>query len=86
MRRVLYGYNAGKPVEELALSQELKEHASQLQFDLQAYSFKAAPEQLREPRVVRLGLIQNKIVLPTTASYAAQKQVAAWSQSRVCLF
>jgi hypothetical protein len=75
VQRVLHGYNGGKPVEALPLSEELKEHASQQQFDLQAYSIKAAPEQLREPRVVRLGLIQNKIVLPTTAPYAAQKQV-----------
>ena len=40
----------------------------------QAYSFKAAPEQLRAPRVVKVGLIQNSIVLPTSDSYAAQRE------------
>jgi hypothetical protein len=77
VQRLLHGYNGGKPVEALALGEALRQHASQQQFDLQAYSIAAAPEQLREPRVVRLGLIQNKVVLPTTAPYAAQKQVGA---------
>ncbi|KAL0186835.1 hypothetical protein M9458_018505, partial [Cirrhinus mrigala] len=36
-------------------------------FDLKGYVFEASPEQLRQPRTVRVGLIQNKIVLPTDA-------------------
>ena len=38
-------------------------------------NFQAAAEQLRPPRVVRLGLIQNKAVLPTTEPYADQARV-----------
>jgi hypothetical protein len=45
------------------------------QYDMQAYAFSAAPEQLRAPRVVRVGLVQNSIVLPTTAPYVDQAQV-----------
>jgi len=40
---------------------------------LQAYKFSAAPEQLRAPRVVRVGLIQNSICAPTTAPFAEQR-------------
>jgi hypothetical protein len=32
-----------------------------------AFKFDAAPEQLRKPRVVKIGLIQNSIAAPTTA-------------------
>lgn len=42
---------------------------------LQAYRFDAAPEQLRPPRIVRIGLVQNSIKAPTTAPYAEQRQV-----------
>lgn len=39
---------------------------------VQAYRFSAAEEQLRRPRVTRVGLVQNAIVLPTTAPFADQ--------------
>lgn len=42
------------------------------EFDLKGYVFEATPEQLRPPRTVRLGLIQNKIVLPTDAPVLEQ--------------
>lgn len=41
----------------------------------QAYRFDAAPEQLRPPRIVRIGLVQNGIKAPTTALYAEQREV-----------
>lgn len=44
--------------------------------DLAGYVFEAAPEETRSPRVVRIGAIQNKIVLPTTASIVEQVQRA----------
>ena len=40
---------------------------------LQGFKFTAAQEQLRPPRVVRVGIIQNAIVLPTTVPYADQR-------------
>lgn len=43
-----------------------------MDFDLQGYVFEAAPEQLRIPKIVRVGLIQNKIVLSTDAPVLTQ--------------
>lgn len=42
-------------------------------FAVEGYSILAKPEQLRSPRIVRLGLVQNSIVLPTTASIEEQR-------------
>ena len=49
------------------------EAARNLNFDLQGYSFAAAKEQLRSSRKVRIALLQNKIVLPTTAPFVDQR-------------
>ena len=42
-------------------------------FELAGYRFSAAVEQERDPRIVRVGLVQNRIVLPTTAPVAEQR-------------
>ncbi|XP_074966634.1 beta-ureidopropionase isoform X3 [Phalacrocorax aristotelis] len=78
VKRILYGGEARKlnlPAAALSAAQERD-------FELQGYRFDAAPEQLRRPRIVRVGLIQNKIPLPTDTAVAAQpdtsrNQVAA---------
>jgi beta-ureidopropionase len=44
-------------------------------FDLRSALFRAAPEQLRPPRLLRIGLIQHGIVLPTDAPFAQQTKV-----------
>jgi beta-ureidopropionase len=75
VQRVLYGANQGQPVASLELSKQVQQAAAEQQFDLQAYQFKAAAEQLRPPRLVRIGLIQHGIVEPTTAPFAEQRQV-----------
>ncbi len=41
---------------------------------MQAYGIDAAPEQLRAKRLVRIGAIQNKIVLPTTEPVYRQRE------------
>lgn len=41
---------------------------------LQAFRFNADKELLRSPRVVRVGLIQNSIAVPTTSHFADQKK------------
>ena len=54
------------PSSALALAQEKD-------FEVTGYVFDGAlPEDTRAPRVVRVGCIQNKIVLPTTASVSEQ--------------
>jgi len=41
-------------------------------FELAGYKFDVKEEQLRRPRIVRIGAVQNKIVLPTSAPLANQ--------------
>jgi hypothetical protein len=57
---------------KLELSAEVIEKSNVLDFDLQAYSMDAAEEQTRAKRIVRIGAIQNKIVLPTDAPVIKQ--------------
>lgn len=73
VKRILYGWNQGAPVQPLPLPDDVTAAAKAGGFDLQGYVFKAAPEQLRKPRVVRIGIIQNGIVLPTDAPFREQK-------------
>lgn len=67
--RMLRGLNMGKPLEAM------KELEGGGKFDFQGYVFKAASEQSRPPRVVRIGLIQNSIVESTSAPFAVQRKV-----------
>ncbi|XP_009768970.1 beta-ureidopropionase isoform X1 [Nicotiana tabacum] len=72
--RILLGLNCGKKVEPIALPQPVKSLSSEHDFDLQAFSFSADRESLRGPRIVRVGLIQNSISLPTTAPFLDQRR------------
>lgn len=76
VRRVLYGCNNGKPIEPLALPAGTAAAAAASNFDLQGYAIAGAPEQLRPPNVVRIGLVQHQVVTPTTAPFAEQRQVS----------
>lgn len=71
--RMLLGLNGGKALESLLLPDIPKTLSYEHDFDLQAYSFLAEREPIREPRIVRVGLIQNSITLPTTASFLDQR-------------
>lgn len=68
VHRILYG----NPCNTLDLP-KVKEYSEQNDFDFQAYSIPANPEQTRPKRLVRIGAIQNKIVLPTNAPVAQQR-------------
>lgn len=74
VKRVLYGANQGKPVSAVSLDDALVSQAKTLNIDYKGYEITAASEQLRPPRLVRIAVIQNKIVLPTTAPFADQSQ------------
>lgn len=56
----------------LDLPKEALSAAAERDFELQGHKFEAAPEQLRQPCLVRVGLIQNKIPLATDAPVAEQ--------------
>ncbi|KAM8961155.1 beta-ureidopropionase [Pelodytes ibericus] len=59
--RLLYG----KELRNLDLSDDAVRSAAQGNFELKGYVLEAAVEQLRRPRIVRVGLIQNKIQIST---------------------
>lgn len=58
---------------KLGFPAEALRSADSNDFELAGYQFSAAPEQERDPRIVRIGLVQNKIVLPTSAPIAEQR-------------
>ncbi|GAB6028686.1 Beta-ureidopropionase [Chamberlinius hualienensis] len=62
VERIIYG----KRLPRLAISPVALKIAQEKDFEIKGYSFDAAPEEMRSPRLVRVGLLQNKIVLPTT--------------------
>lgn len=68
VKRILYG----KQTRNLDLPRKALEAAAERNFELKGYAFGAAEEQQRCPRVVRVGLVQNRIPLPTSAPVAEQ--------------
>ncbi|KAH9314866.1 hypothetical protein KI387_023493, partial [Taxus chinensis] len=72
--RLLFGVNCGKAVSPMPLPDSVLPMAKELSFDLKAYCFNAESEMMRSPRIVRVGLIQNSTVLPTTAPFLEQKK------------
>jgi hypothetical protein len=56
----------------LDLPREALKAASERNFELKGYAFGAAKEQQRCPQIVRVGLVQNRIPLPTSAPVAEQ--------------
>ncbi|XP_078729836.1 beta-ureidopropionase [Lampetra fluviatilis] len=66
--RILYGRQP-KPLDVPVAALRLAEVGG---FELRAFTIGAAPEQLRPPRLVRVGLMQNRIVEPTTAPVVQQ--------------
>lgn len=67
-KRILFG----NPVEKLAVVPAAAEQAAAKNFEVQAYKIPCPAEQTRSARIVRVGLIQNQIVLPTDAPVLAQ--------------
>uniref|UniRef100_W5MJE9 Beta-ureidopropionase n=1 Tax=Lepisosteus oculatus TaxID=7918 RepID=W5MJE9_LEPOC len=63
VRRRLFG----KELKKLEFPSDAIEAAKERDFELQGYVLEAALEQLRKPFIVRVGLVQNKIVHPTDA-------------------
>ncbi|XP_049871487.1 uncharacterized protein LOC126370583 [Pectinophora gossypiella] len=50
---------------ELKLKESTRKISNEKNFQVAAYSFSAANEEVRNPRVVKLGLVQHSVVLPT---------------------
>lgn len=58
----------------LEISDEAIQLAKQRNFELRGYKFPCPAEQTRMPRIVRVGVIQNKIVRSTTDPIEEQRQ------------
>ena len=69
VKRILYG----KELPIITLTQEAVSLAQDGDFQLSGYSFNAAKETSRSPQLVRVGLIQNKIIKPTTDAVKDQR-------------
>ncbi|CAL1280254.1 unnamed protein product [Larinioides sclopetarius] len=69
VKKVLYG----KELRTLELSEQTKSAALETNLDLKGFAFEAEPEDLRPPRIVRVGLVQNAIVAPTDAPVSKQR-------------
>ena len=50
----------------LEIPADARKLADEKNFEVKGYRFGAAPEQSRPPRTVRIALVQNAIVRPTT--------------------
>jgi len=82
--RVLHGYNQGKRVGTLPIDENVASTAAALDMDLKAYQFTAAEEEMREPRTVVMGLVQNSIDVPTTEPFKVQKQSLIDKIEKIC--
>lgn len=54
------------------MPEEAKKLADEQKFELKGYRFDTTKEQTRAPRIVRIAVVQNAIVKPTTAPVAEQ--------------
>jgi len=57
----------------ISVPKDAIESASSSSIQVLTHQFTAAPEQLRPPRKVRVGLFQNKLPLPTTTPVGEQR-------------
>jgi len=69
VNRLLYG----NYLSTLELPKEAEQFAADQDFEVQGYQFDAKSESFRQPNIVRVGAIQNKIVLPTNAPIVEQR-------------
>uniref|UniRef100_A0A1X7SZJ0 CN hydrolase domain-containing protein n=1 Tax=Amphimedon queenslandica TaxID=400682 RepID=A0A1X7SZJ0_AMPQE len=76
MKRILYG----APTPKIELPREAVEKAGAGNFELAAYKFPVSGEEESRPRrIVRIAVVQNEIVKPTTAPISEQK-TALWDR------
>ena len=57
---------------ELKLSPAAVSAANEQNFELKGFQFEAQDESLRAAQIVKVGIIQNKIVLPTSSPIIKQ--------------
>ncbi|PAA86849.1 hypothetical protein BOX15_Mlig034572g3 [Macrostomum lignano] len=73
VHRGLYGFDIQDPSHYLKFDPKAKDLADKLKLEVKSFRFPALAEELRKPRIVRIGAIQNSIVEPTDAPIRAQR-------------
>nr|XP_014099409.1 beta-ureidopropionase [Bactrocera oleae] len=81
VKRILYGVSEHDILELPASAVAL---AVDNDFEIKGYRISAQTEQIRKPRIVRVGAVQNSIVLPTTAPVDKQRE-AIWNKIRLII-
>lgn len=61
---------------ELPISSKAKKLADDNKFVIKSYKFDAIKEDLRKPRIVRIGAVQTCLAVPTTEPVGVQRQKA----------
>ena len=69
LKRILYG----RPADVLPIPEEALKLGEDKDFEVKAYKITAAQEQTRAPRLVRVAVVQNHIVRPTTDPVVEQR-------------
>ncbi|CAI6351350.1 unnamed protein product [Macrosiphum euphorbiae] len=77
VQRILYG----KKLEELQLPESCINNVDNV--EVKGFKFDSLTEELREKRTVRVGVIQNQIVLPTTAPLVEQRNAIYQKISKI---
>ncbi|CAO1330625.1 unnamed protein product [Diamesa serratosioi] len=70
VKRILYGRSEDNALKISETSQKI---ASENNFEVKSFGFGALAEDLRKPRVVKIGAVQNSIVADTTAPISVQR-------------
>ena len=73
------------PSRTLSLPEEAVKLANEANFELKGYKFSAAAEDTRAPRIVRIAVVQNAIVKPTTSPVTEQVPKFVSSHARNAL-
>ncbi|XP_016953718.1 beta-ureidopropionase [Drosophila biarmipes] len=81
VKRILYGVEEDQTLELPASATDI---AQENGFEIKGYRFTAREEQTRKRRIVRVGAIQNSIVLPTTAPIEKQRE-AIWNKVKTII-
>lgn len=71
--RILYGDHP----DPISIPKDVAAYASEHDFEVAGYTFPAAPEQRRQARRVRIGVIQNQVIRPTTDPVVEQYEAIA---------
>jgi beta-ureidopropionase len=66
-------YQTSHPSNELKVNATAQAIATANNFVMKSYGFEAIKEDLRKPRIVRIGAIQHSLVEPTSAPVGVQR-------------